>query len=103
DFEKPGTELYNQLNVVLQSICVIVMLICDAFILYKVYAMKARNVNIVVTSTQSKEVPKFAKYFKFWHKLGQRAPARLHRQLSIEKKLTRSFLFLSLSFIIPTI
>ncbi|GMT36869.1 hypothetical protein PFISCL1PPCAC_28166, partial [Pristionchus fissidentatus] len=101
DFEKPGTALYNQLNLVLQSSCVMIMLICDAFILYKVYS-KTRRILHIYPDIKAQCLQTIRKT-NVHHLQGAKAPARRNRQSNVERKLTMSFLLLSLSFILPTI
>ncbi|KAF8362782.1 hypothetical protein PRIPAC_89705 [Pristionchus pacificus] len=106
DFAKPGTVLYTQLNL---GFCVIIMLVCDVLILYKVWNMR---INSLLTTVQHSCFPcldptahlAISDHSHTVTVLSEsHSTVRQTRQVRFEKRLTASFLLLSLSFILPTI
>ncbi|GMS96944.1 hypothetical protein PENTCL1PPCAC_19119, partial [Pristionchus entomophagus] len=106
DWKKPGTVLCSKLNIYL---CVAAMLVCDVFILYKVYRVRTKATTTTSRSslyysiTTLRELNFDERVLKSLYIQGSRAPLRQPRRASIERRLMISFLVLSASFIIPTV
>ncbi|GMR38162.1 hypothetical protein PMAYCL1PPCAC_08357, partial [Pristionchus mayeri] len=95
---KDGSRTFSQLSLVLQAICLVTVIFCDAFIIRKVYMIRKKRLRTVATFSGPSERSAVASNSTIMQ--GSSNPSQPNR---FERRIAFAFLLLSLSFLVPTI
>ncbi|GMR38925.1 hypothetical protein PMAYCL1PPCAC_09120, partial [Pristionchus mayeri] len=106
DFSKEGTVIIPQLSPSIQAIFFVSMLICDALIIRKIYILGKSRMHLTPSTVHSSEISEIANGTINIAAINMpyNIPAmNTSKPNKFERRIAFAFLWLSLSFLIPTI
>ncbi|GMR38660.1 hypothetical protein PMAYCL1PPCAC_08855, partial [Pristionchus mayeri] len=106
DFSKEGTVIISQLSPSIQAICFVSMVICDALIIRKIYILRKSRMRLTPSTVLSSEISDIANRTSNIAALNMpydTSATNTSKPNKFERRIAFAFLWLSLSFLIPTI